>query len=38
MTRIERTHTPDPERGALHAARYARYSEACSLLRPFFTA
>ena len=38
MTRIERTHQPDPARGALHAERYARYDEACRLLRPFFTA
>jgi L-xylulokinase len=38
MTRIERRHEPDPARGELHAARYARYEEVCGLLKPFFTA
>ncbi|MFO7936269.1 MAG: FGGY-family carbohydrate kinase [Kiritimatiellia bacterium] len=38
MTRIERTHQPDSALNDLYEERYVRYTNACSCLKPFFTA
>lgn len=36
MTRIARRYEPNPERAAIYAKRYARYSKACQVLKAFY--